>query len=178
MRSDLLSGQLDNPPADGQAMQLMLDNIANQEAALTAMFSGTTSSWTEVKTITLRPDTTDIDDMVIARISPVDGIIDADNLAGAPLSLSLTVTERGTLPVTDRSEEKRFPKGGVAYTIPGTAHLSISFEGREIVSTDVTLAQLGVTFGIDPALFTDKKAPARLIFDPATGAIRLFGPAE
>lgn len=178
MRSDLLSGQLDNPPADGQAMQLMLDNIANQEAALTAMFSGTTSSWTEVKTITLRPDTTDIDNMVIARISPVDGIIDADNLAGAPLSLSLTVTERGTLPVTERGEEKRFPKGGVAYTIPGTAHLSISFEGREIASTDVTLAQLGVTFGIDPALFTDKKAPARLIFDPATGAIRLFGPAE
>ena len=36
MRSDLLSGQSDNPPADGQAMQLVLDNLAGQEAALTA----------------------------------------------------------------------------------------------------------------------------------------------
>ncbi len=42
MRSDILSGQADNMPSDGAAMQLVLDNLAAQEAALTAMFAGTT----------------------------------------------------------------------------------------------------------------------------------------
>lgn len=178
MRSDLLSGQADNPPADGQAMQLVLQNLADQEEALTAMFAGTTSSWTDVKTLTLLPDSTEIEGEVLARVSPIDGIIDADNLAGAPIRVSLEILERGTLPVNEKGEVKRFPKGGVAYTIPGTARISVSYEGRVIGSADVSLAQLGCTFGIDPSLFTDKKAPSQLLFEPTTGGIRLLGPAE
>ena len=171
MRSDLLSGQSDNPPADGQAMQLVLDNIAGQEAALTAMFAGTEQRYTNVRTITFAPDSDEIDRQVIARISPYEGILDADNLAGAPLTLSLEILERGSLPLTDKGEPKRFPNNGVAYVIPGTARISVQYEGRTIAHADVTLAQLGCVFGIDPALFTDKKAPATLQFDPTTGAI-------
>ena len=176
MRSDLLSGQSDNPPADGQAMQLVLNNISAQEDALTAMFAGTRQTWTDVETLTLRPDSTDIDNEIIARISPFDGVIDADNLAGAPLTLSLRVLERGELPLNEKGEVKKFPKGGMAYTIPGTANVTVSYEGRVIFSADVALAQLGCTFGLDPALFTDKKAPSMLLFEPATGAVRLLAP--
>ena len=178
MRSDLLSGQADNPPADGAAMQLVLQNLADQEAALTAMFAGTRSTWTDVKTITIRPDSAGISDEIIARISPYDGIIDADNLAGAPLTLSVEVIERGTLPVNEKGEVKKFPKGGVAYTIPGKARISISYEGSLIAAADVDLAQLGVTFGIDPSLFSDKKAPSKMLFDPITGSLLLIGPAD
>lgn len=178
MRSDLLSGQADNPPADGAAMQLVLQNLADQEAAITAMFAGTRSTWTDVKTITIRPDSAGISDEIIARISPYDGIIDADNLAGAPLTLSVEVVERGTLPVNEKGEVKKFPKGGVAYTIPGKARISISYEGSLIAAADVDLAQLGVTFGIDPSLFSDKKAPSKMLFDPITGSLLLIGPAD
>ena len=66
----------------------------------------------------------------------------------------------------------------MAYTIPGTAQVSIDYEGRRIASKELNLAQLGVTFGLDPALFTDKKAPSMVRFDPSTGAILLLGPAE
>lgn len=178
MRSDLLSGQFDNPPADGQAMQLVLQNLADQEAALTAMFAGTTETWTCVETFTLRPDSTDMAPRVLARISPFDGILDADNLAGAPLYLSVEVIEPGRLPVNDKGEAKKFPKGGFAYGIPGTARVSLIYEGTEIASKEVALAQLGVTFGLDPGLFSDKKAPAQLRLDPANGAILLLGPAN
>lgn len=177
-RSDLLSGQADNPPADGQAMQLVLDNLSKQEEALTAMFAGTEKTWTTVRTVTFSPDSTDVKNEVIARISPFDGVIDADNLAGAPLTLSLEITEQGQLPVNEKGEEKKFPKGGVAYQIPGKAVVTLTYEGRQIASKEVALAQLGVTFGIDPALFTDKKAPSQLQFDPVTGGILLLGPAE
>ncbi|MDE6277726.1 MAG: DUF4831 family protein [Muribaculaceae bacterium] len=178
MRSDILSGQSDNTPPDGKAMQLVLDNIAAQEAALTAMFLGTRSTRTDVRTIELVPDSAEIDSRVIARISAIDGIVDADNLAGAPVRLSLQILEPATLPANDKGEPKRFPKGGVAYTIPGTALVSVDYEGSEAASKEVSLAQLGVTFGLDPALFTDKKAPSMVRFDPTTGAILIIGPAE
>ncbi len=178
IRSDLLSGQADNPPADGQAMQLVLQNLANQEEALTAMFAGTTSTWTDVKTLSITPDTTEVNNEILARVSPFDGIIDAENLAGAPIRVSIEILERGILPINEKGEVKKFPKGGVAYTIPGKARISISYEGRDIYSTDVSLAQLGCTFGLDPSLFTDKKAPSQLLFDSTTGGILLLGPAE
>lgn len=178
MRSELLSGQADNPPADGQAMKLVLDNLARQEEALTAMFAGTEQTWTTVRTITIVPDSTGLDGKVIARISPFEGVIDADNLAGEPLTVDVEVIEAGKLPVNDKGETKRFPKGGFAYQIPGTAKVVINYEGKEIASAGVTLAQLGVTFGLDPGLFTDKKAPSQLRLDPATGGILLLGPAD
>ena len=170
-RSDLLSGQSDNPPADGKAMQLVLDNLEGQEAALTAMFAGTRSSRTVVVPVMFVPDSADMDDVVIARLSAVDGIIAPSNLAGAPITVSVRVLERGTLPQTEKGEVKSFPKGGVAYRIPGTAEVSVNYAGRKIASQEVTLAQLGVVFGLNPALFTDRKAPYSLTFDPTTGAV-------
>lgn len=177
-RSDLLSGQSDNPPADGRAMQLVLDNIAKQEAALTAMFAGTEQKSTVVSTVTIRPDSLGLVDEVIARLSAVDGIVDAENLAGAPITVTVDVLSTGTLPINEKGETKRFPKGGVAYTIPGRASVTVNYDGKTIGRAEVELAQLGTTFGIDPALFTDKKAPSQLRFDPTTGAIRLLGPAD
>ena len=177
MRSDLLGGQADNTPPDGRAMQLVLDNIAAQEAALTAMFAGTTKTRTVVRTITVVPDSTgSIDRMVIARVSPVDGVVDADNLGGAPVTLTITADSRAELPLTDKGEPKRFPKGGFAYNIPGEATVQVSYDGRQVASQQVSLAQLGCVFGIDPSVFTDKKSPSMLLLDPATGAIRSLEP--
>lgn len=178
MRSDILSGQADNPPADGAAMKLVLDDIAAQEAALTAMFAGTRTTSTVVQKMTFIPDSTDAAGRIIARLSAVDGIIDADNLAGAPITLDLRVLEHATLPTTDKGEPKSFPKGGVAYRIPGKALVTISYAGRQVAQQEVTLAQLGVVFGLNPALFSDKKEPYSLIFDPATGAALDLSPVK
>ncbi len=178
MRSDLLSGQSDNTPPDGRAMQLVLDNLSAQEAALTAMFAGTTKTSTAVRTISIVPDSAEIDRMVLARISPVDGIVGADDLSGTPLTLSLRISGSPELPLSDKGEPKRFPKGGFAYNIPGEATVEISYDGETIASATVPLAQLGITFGLDPDLFTDKKSPYMLQLDPATGGILQLAPIE
>ena len=34
---------------------------------------------------------------------------------------------------------------------------------------------MGMTFGLDPALFTDKKEPSFAVFDPVTGALLEIG---
>ncbi len=178
IRSDILSGQAENPPADGKAMQLVLDNLSAQEAALMAMFTGVHSEATVVQKYTLLPDSTEFSGRVLARLSAVDGLIDADNLAGAPIKVSLKVIERGEMPVNEKGEVKTFPKGGVAYGIPGKARITVEFEGNEIGSIILPMAQFGTTFGLDPALFTNKKEPSKVIFDPSTGAVLTLGPAE
>lgn len=175
-RSDILSGQADNPPADGDAMKLVLDNLAAQEAALTAMFAGVSSTRTVVEKVTFIPDSTGTDSKVIARLSAVDGIVEPDNLAGAPITLDVKILERGELPLTEKGEPKAFPKGGVAYRIPGTAQVSVSYAGRSIASAEVPLAQLGVVFGLNPALFSDKRQPYSVTFDTATGAVVKLAP--
>lgn len=176
-RSDLLSGNADNPPADGKAMQLVLDNLSAQEAALTAMFAGTTQTYTRVTTLTYTPGTAESRE-ILARVSPTEGIVPADDLSGAPIYISLSDITKAELPVTEKGEPKRFPKGGLAYTIPGTASVTLTYDGASIVHKDLTLAQLGVVFGINPALFTDKKAPAYATFDPTTGAVTALGTIE
>lgn len=175
-RSDILSGQADNPPADGAAMKLVLENLQAQEAALTAMFAGVKSSHTVVEKVSFVPDSTDASGIVIARLSAIDGIIPADNLAGAPITLTYKIVEEGTLPLTEKGEPKVFPKGGVAYRIPGRAELSISYGGKRIGGDTYAVAQAGTVFGLNPALFTDKKEPYRVIFDPTTGGVTDLSP--
>lgn len=169
-RNDIIAGQADAMPSDGAAMKLALDNISRQEEALTAMFTGTKSTSTQVRTFTFNPGA-ESERIVVARLSALDGIVDADDLSGDPIYLNYEVTAKGELPLTDKGEPRKFPKGGLAYRIPGSADISVLFDGGKIVSRPFKIAQLGVVYGLDPGIFTDKKAPAYVRFDPLTGGI-------
>lgn len=173
-RSDLITGQADQMPPDGTAMQIVMDQIGAQEAALTAMFVGTEQRETAVKTFTYIPHD-EVTRYVLARVSALDGIVDSDDLSGDPITLSLNITDRGKMPVNDKGETKEFPKGGVAYCIPGAASVKISFRGETCWEGSMDVAQYGIVFGLDPKMFTDKKAPAYLLLDPVTGAIKELG---
>lgn len=173
-RQDILNGEAEQMPADGKAMELVLNNIQAQENALIAMFMGTTQVSTEVKTITYYPNEA-VDHDILARVSSTEGIIDANNLAGEPIYISMEVVEQGELPITEKGTPKTFPKGGVAYNIPGKIALKIESQGKTFCDEIISTAQHGVVFGIDPKMFSDKKAPAYLLFNPTTGAIQELG---
>lgn len=177
-RNELISGNADNMPADGGALKVALDALEAQEAALTAMFAGTRLTGTQVNTFTFVPEDEDIADTLVARISPVDGITGVNDLRGIPLTVSVKVTARGDLPVNEKGEVKKFPKGGVAYNIPGSAEITVRFNGRDVATTSVDLAQLGSTFGIDPGLFSDKKSPMCACFSSRTGALISLDPVS
>lgn len=175
-RNELISGNVDNMPVDGASLKVALDALAEQEEALTAMFAGTTLTGTQVSTFSFVPSSHEVADSVVARISPVDGITDSDDLRGIPLTVSIRVISRGELPVNDKGEAKKFPKGGVAYNIPGAAEITVSYGGKVMGTKTVDLAQLGTTFGIDPDLFTHKKSPMQATFSPITGALLSLEP--
>lgn len=175
-RSDLISGQAENTPPDGKAMSLALDNLAAQEAALTAMFVGTEKTWTEVETLEYTPrDTDDSEPVILARLSQRKGLVDDEDLSGAPIYLYLEILSDGQLPTDANGQPKKEPKGGIAYTIPGTAQVKIEYEGQTLLASDYEIAQFGKTFFIDPKNFTDKKIPAFVIFNPVTGGISEIG---
>ncbi len=173
-RQDILNGEAEQMPADGKAMELVLNNIQAQENALIAMFMGTTQISTDVETITYFPNEA-IDHDILARVSATEGVIDANNLAGEPIYISMEVVEQGELPITEKGTPKTFPKGGVAYNIPGKVALKIESQGKTFCEKIISTAQHGVVFGIDPKMFSDKKAPAYLLFNPTTGAIQELG---
>ena len=169
-------------PSDGAAMKLALDNLDSQEAALTAMFTGTESKSTAVRTFSVVPARLDTkgetENITVARLSAIEGIVDSTDLSGAPIELTISAESIGQLPMNEKGQPKQFPKGGLAYCVPGRGLIDVSYNGRQIFSDSFDLSQFGVVFGLEPGLFTDKKAPAYARFDPSTGAIVELGTAS
>ncbi|MDE7451753.1 MAG: DUF4831 family protein, partial [Paramuribaculum sp.] len=112
---------------------------------------------------------------VVGRISVTEGPVDIDDLSGMPVYLNIDIDSRGELPKNEKGEPKKYPKGALAYCVPGQATFTAVLNGSSLATLSTEVAQYGIVFGIDPTLFTDKKAPAYAIFDPATGAIRELG---
>lgn len=176
-RNEVVSGQADAMPSDGNAMKIALSTIDSQEEVLTAMFIGTKSTSVEVSTLDF--DIPSLDEAgqrtIIARLSATKGLVDPDDLSGAPIYMTVTPVTTGKLPLNEKGEPKVFPKGGVAYRIPGSAEVTIEYEGKIIARKTINVAQYGEVFGVDPSLFTNKKAPSYARFDPMTGALLEIG---
>lgn len=173
-KNDLASGNADQMPPDGQSLKLMLDELTKQEAILTSLFLGTTTTETKVFRFDYVP-TEDVQKEIIFRVSDFNGIVDKNDLSGDPVYLDLEITSRGELPVDDKGKEKEIPKGAVMYNIPGKADVTLTYNGKRMAQETVQVAQFGVDFGLEPKMFTDKKAPAYVIFNPETGAIKELG---
>lgn len=173
-RLDLLTGDVDKMPADGDSFKLIIAQLDAQEAALTALFLGTKSVERVVKRVEYCPEDV-VESEILFRFSDFLGFVDADDLSGAPVSISVTVTEKGEYPVDNKGNIVELPKKALAYTIPGKAVIAISYDGRTYVEEELPIAQLGVVYGLDSSWFVDKKAPANAVFDATTGALLRLG---
>ena len=173
-RLDLLTGDVDKMPADGDSFKLIIAQLDAQEAALTALFLGTKSVERVVKRVEYCPED-DVESEILFRFSDFLGFVDADDLSGAPVSISVTVTEKGEYPVDNKGNIVELPKKALAYTIPGKAVIAMSYDGRTYVEEELPIAQLGVVYGLDSSWFVDKKAPANAVFDATTGALLRLG---
>lgn len=173
-RSDYATGEAEQMP-DGNALKLIMQQLDEQEAALTALFVGTVETREEVKAFDYQPGTENVKNEVLCRISDYDGIVDKTDLSGAPVYISTEVLERGKMPVNEKGEEKKMPKDAVAYKMPGKACFTFSYGGSKVKEVTLNVAQLGIVFGFAPELFTDKKQPAYVKFAPSTGAVVELG---
>lgn len=169
----LTRGTAETMPTDGRQLELMLQSLAHQEQTMTEAFIGASASQSVTRTFSVTPDAEGRS--ILFRMSDFAGIVDADDLSGDPVYLSVKIIAQPQIPVDAKGEEKRIPKDAVIYRIPGEAQFSLSLKGNTIWSGNFECAQFGVNFGLQPALFTDKKERSWATFNPATGALQQLG---
>ena len=147
----------------------MLDNLELQEQAMTQMFSGTTLHQEETIVVKV-PITEELKEAIAFRFSSKLGLLDANNLAGAPIYLSLTNVE--PLPVDPEGESKKEKKRpeGIIYNIPGKGKVTVRSSTKSYIETELPITQFGTTEVLMDNLF-NKKTNTRVIFNPNTGGI-------
>lgn len=166
-KNSLTRGQADYMPQDGAALKIMLNNLEEQEEALTAMFSGTTERTEKTFTFYVEPEQ-EIINQVVCRFSKKLGVVNKDNLAGEPIYL--TVTDESTLPPADVEAKAKKKLDGVIYNIPGKGNLVVKSGGKTWFDGELPITQFGETEVLLNNLF-NKKVNTRVIFSPVTGGI-------
>lgn len=174
-RNDILTGEAENMPPDGNAYKLVMEQLSAQEKALTEMFAGNVQIEYTTKQFVVIPETNTIDRKVIARFSEKLGPVDADNLAGEPIYIILK--NKTPLPETELSDkdrqrlEKKLSEG-IVYNIPGKAELTIEFQNRIVKQLDTDIVQFGIKDVLVKKMFDNRKQPVKVIFYPELGAIK------
>ncbi len=175
-RLNLLTGDVDNLPADGLSFQLVLDNLKAQEQAYMELFTGVVSTSTVVRDFVYQPKTATAGSQVLFRFSSHFGFVDNDDLSGEPYSVQVSVVEDNRkVPVLKDAKGRPLPPAtGVAYLVPGRACVELIHKGQSLASGTWQMSQFGHVEYFSSAQFTNKKAPASALFDPNTGAITLI----
>lgn len=168
-RLSLTRGTAETMPVDGRQLELMLADLTKQEEAMSRAFTGVEMSENLREVFTFMPE--DSGKTVLTRLCDFEGFVDADDYSGEPLYITVRITREGEIPVDAKGSPAKMPKDAVAYCVPGAAQVSLSFRGNTLFSKEFDMAQFGVVFGLNPSLFSDKKAPSCAVFDPATGAL-------
>lgn len=173
---DLVKGDVDNMPADGASLQIMVDNLRAQEQALMSLFVGTARIEEVTRTYEFIP-TKEERGHVVFRFSRHFGFVDADDLSGQPYTVDVQIVEdqrMNLLNVEPKLLAKLKTPTGIAYCMPGKAKVTLSKGVTVITEGEYALGQLGHVEQLPVGQFTDKKKPTSALFDPLTGAIRLF----
>lgn len=170
-RLNILTGDADNLPPDGEAMKLVIQQLEEQEKALINLFTGIVVEEIADYDVAIIPHD-DLDKEIIFRFSSQLGVVDADDLGGTPVYLNLKATDRA--PVLDDKEAARKEKSlkGIVYNIPGKANVEIQMNKKALYKGEVQITQFGTQEGLAPVMFEDKKSPVKVYFYPETGAIK------
>lgn len=168
-RSLLTKGQADFMPKDGEQLRLMLSQLDTQEEALLQLFKGTSTTETHIFTLDYEPTPDETRETLLFRFSRFLGMVDNDDLAGAPYTIK--VTDLNALPQeTAPTGKAKKPEDDLRYALPGKAAVVISSpEGIRYSATHV-LAQYGRVEHLGGELF-NKRYTTRVYLSPETGGI-------
>jgi hypothetical protein len=158
---------MEHVPADGMAMQLVLDEINKQEQALVELFVGTRVVKHGSHTLRYLPEES-VEKEVICRLSQHTGIVDKNDLSGEPIYLTVEATKQALR--MQMMEEGKVPTlSQLYYNLPGNAVIRIEHKGKVMNESEFPVAQWGVAIPLSAELFT-KIAPVIRI-NPQTGNI-------
>ncbi len=166
-RLNLLAGESEHTPADGEAMRLVLQEMKKQETALTRLFTGTKSIKTLHKEIAVSLES-DMTNEVLFRFSKLTGVVDADDMSGEPYIINLTMHRQEYAPLADG--EKMQAGSPIYQNIAGSADIRLTDGEKTIAMRSVPVAQAGVAVPLAADLF--QKQDTRVVFDTRTGSVK------
>ena len=168
-RNQLVRGQADNMPKDGEQLRLMLNQLNLQDRALTSLFAGTTVSDTTRHTFLIVPDKP-MARKVLFRFSQKLGLVDVDDLAGVPYYIN--IEDLNTVPAPEPVDPKKKlkPVSGIFVNVPGRLRSVISDAQRQVIASEFPAGQFGNVELLSGSLF-NKRYTTRLWLNPLSGAI-------
>lgn len=156
-RLNILAGDVEHVPADGKAMELVLNELDKQEQALVALFVGKTQVTHHTHAVRYVPEES-VEKEVVCRLSAHNGIVDKNDLSGEPLYLTLVAKKQTLLPAG--IADKNTPLlSQIHYNLPGEAQVTLTFKGKQMAEQTVAVAQYGVAIPLAQELFTGKSTP-------------------
>ncbi len=167
-RLNLLSGDVEHAPADGQAMQLVMSELDQREQQLTALFVGSKTIQHHTKTIYYTPRE-DKQNEIICRFSKYAGVVAADDLSGEPVSLTIEGKQQVLAPMNDSKKNGKEQPSQIYYNLPGSATVHVVCGNSQSEET-FAIAQYGVAIPLALDLFTADKIP-HIYFNTQTGNI-------
>ena len=174
-RTDLLTGNAENAPRDGEGMKIVLANLDAQEKALVELFTGTTNTESLSADFEIEPiANTDIEKRVLFRFSKYLGVVDPDDLSGSPIYINIKSLEEPEIrePVDPKRKEKVKESESIVYSVPGKAAVEVFYGINSMYKNTLSIVQFGSKQILAPSLFDDKKVPVKIYFYPETGAVK------
>jgi hypothetical protein len=169
-RSDILTGEAENAPRDGEALKIVLANLEAQEKVWMDLFTG--SSQTEKKNDKFSIDpVADMEKEVLFRFSKYRGIVGVDDLSGSPVYINIKNLKTVKILEVDPKRKAKEPQS-IVYNLPGKASVEVYYGLNRLYKGEHLLTQFGTTQILATSLFEDRKAPVQIVFYPHTGAIK------
>ncbi len=174
-RVELLSGQVETMPCDGPALKMVLDGLDKEIAALQALFAGRTSKryYEEIVDV---PIDDPVSQQVVARFAPQYGLVDKEDLSGAPIYISVEALNHPA-PQSDAELHKLTKSTALRYIEPRRARVSLQLpERNQAIMLELSVAQWGRTAILEHKLGADKlgQLPYTIYFDLTSGSIELI----
>lgn len=168
-KNAIIRGQAENMPQDGESLRIVLRGLEEQENALLQLFTGSIDTTTHIYTLRITPTKEDVNSQILFRFSRKFGVLNADDLAGAPIYYSIKDLKT-VLPPVESKKKSSTKANGIFYCVPGKAFVTI-FNNRETYfEENLSMAQLGNVELLSSQLFNKNKT-TKVIFNSATGAV-------
>lgn len=151
-RISLLTGDVDQFPADGESFKAMLDGMDKMEKELTELFIGKTTTETQTHILYITPKKA-MKSEVLFRISALKGLVASNDLSGTPYYINVSPEEITVIPQNAKSPGT----GSSFYSIlPVTTQVSIGDGKSTFYSDKIDMPQFGPLIPIPENLLQGK----------------------
>ena len=167
-RLNLLAGEVEHVPADGEAMKQVLAEMERQEQALVELFTGKTTVSHASHSLIYTPMQS-VESETLCRFSVHSGVVAADDLSGEPIYISLEAMKQSLSTAVEISSKAPL-LSQLYYNLPGEAKVNMTYKGKQMACSTYQIAQFGVAIPVAKQWFTSKQTPV-IHINPETGNI-------